>query len=188
MDKDEKYAIYVYYDIAGKKLEPAPLSWHELAAGYLRAYLPGPNGLAESAIDLVAQSAKEYIGAVTARAFNATMPGGNFFDLVDAKSWLELLGRPAKAGLGKSTATEIYLPDMGGAIASITGVLVSSADLGEMIESKNIHDPTVSAIAATVLKESIRWHALCFKARMKNVTSDLQEELTDVVARALTVI
>lgn len=185
MGKDEKYAIYVYYDVAWTKTKPAPLLWNVPAAGYLRAHLSGSDGLAERAVELLTQSAVGYLDDVVAAALDDAMPYGSLFDFIDKKSWLLQLKRQVKAELGKSMAIEIDLPDMGGAIASRTGVLVSSADLGEMIGIKNINDPVVAALTAKVLKEPIRWHALCFKARMPDAEPDLQEELTDVVARAL---
>ena len=185
MDNDERYAIYVYYDIAGAKPKPTPVLWYDPAAGYLRAYLSNSDGLAERAIDLMAQSAVGYLDDVVTAALDDAMPDGSFFDFIDKKSWLAQLKQQAKAGFDKSTAVEIDLPDIWGAIASRTGILVSSADLGEMIGIRNIQDPAVSAIASMGLEKPIRWHALCFKARMKKAEPYLQEELTDVVARAL---
>lgn len=186
MGKDERYAIYVYYDVAGAKLKPTPLLWYDRAAGYLRAYRDGSDGLAEYAMNLMAQSAVGYIDDVMSAALDDAMPYGSFFDFVDKKSWLAQLKQQVKAGInGKSTAIEIDLPDVRGAIVSKTGILVSSADLGEMIGIRNTNDPAVGAIASAGLNGSIRWHALCFKARMPDAEPNLQEELTDVVAMAL---
>lgn len=185
MSKDERYAIYVYYDVAGTKPKPTPLLWYDRAAGYLRAYRSDSNDLAERAMDLMAQSAVGYLDDVVTAALDAAMPYGSFFDFVDEKSWLAQLKQQVKAGLGKSTAIEVDLPDMGGAIASRTGVLSSSPDIGEMIGIKNIQHPVIATLAAQVFKEPIRWHALCFKAFMPDAEPDLQERLTDVVAGAL---
>lgn len=186
MGKDEKYAIYVYFDVAGMEPRPAPLRWLRPAAGYLYAYLPESDGLAERAIELLTESAAGYIDEALASAFNDAVLSGYYSDFVDKEGWLQQLKPQAKAGIGKSTATEIDLPDMGGAIASSTGVLVSTTDLGEMIGIRKTQDPTIRAIAAAGFdEEPVRWHALCFKARMENVTPDLQDELADVVARAL---
>ena len=186
MGKDERYAIYVYYGVAGEKLKPAPLLWHDPAAGYLRAYRSNSNDLAERAMDLMAQSAVGYLDDVVTAALDAAMPYGSFFDFVDEKSWLAQLKQQVKAGVsGKSIAVEIVLPDMGGAVASRTGILVSSADLGEMIGIRNIQNPAARAIAAAGLERPTRWHALCFKAFMPDAEPDLQERLTDVVAGAL---
>ena len=186
MGKDEKYAIYIYYsDIAGEKVKLAPLRWHDPAVGYLRMYLSGTNGLAERVIDLLTQSVAGYLDDVVAAALDDAMPYGSLFNFIDKDTWLLQLEQQAKSELAKSMAIEIDLPDMGGAIASRTGVLTSSADLNEMLGIKNINGPAVAALTAKALKEQIRWHALCFKARMPDAEPDLQEELTDVVARAL---
>ena len=183
MGKDERYAIYVYYGVAGAKIKPAPLRWYDPAAGYLRAYLSGSDSLAERAIVLLTQSAAGYLDDVVT-AYD-TLLYGELFDFINKDAWFLQLKQQVKAGLGKSTAIEADLPDMGGAIASRTGVLVSSADLGEMIGIKNIQHPVVATLAAKVFKEPIRWHALCFKARMPVVEPDLQEVLTGIVARVL---
>ena len=184
MGKDERYAIYIYYDSTEMKMKPAPVLWYDRSAGYLRAYRSEADGLAEYAMNLMAQSAVGYIDDVVS-AHDALLYG-ELFDFIDKKSWLAHLKQQAKTEISsKSTAIEIDLPDMGGTVVSRTGVLVSSIDLMEMLGIRNIQHPVIAALAAKVLNEPIRWHALCFKARMKNAEPYLQEELTDVVAMAL---